>query len=123
MRMLVFLFLLGLWGLFSCSKQQKANPTLQMTSDEIVEALVQMYTVNAAININDIKYRDSTSNQYFKQIATMSGKSIDVIKSDFEKLQSMQDTLLVLQNRALDTLRVLQEKQLRLPSQTSPNLN
>ena len=121
--MLVFLFLLGLWGLFSCSKQQKANPTLQMTSDEIVEALVQMYTVNAAININDIKYRDSTSNQYFKQIATMSGKSIDVIKSDFEKLQSMQDTLLVLQNRALDTLRVLQEKQLRLPSQTSPNLN
>jgi hypothetical protein len=82
-----------------------------MTADEIVDALINMYSANASININDVGYRDSTSNVYFEQISKISGKSVDVIKSDFEKLQLMPDSLLVLQNRALDSLRVFQERQ------------
>lgn len=111
------------WGMTSCIKKQSEQPKLQMTSDEIVQALVQMYAVNAAININDIEFRDSTGNVYFEQIAVLSGRSVDVIKADFEKLQTMQDTLLVLQNRALDTLRAIQEKQLFKTTPFNQNLN
>ena len=111
------------WGMTSCIKKQSEQPKLQMTSDEIVQALVQMYAVNAAININDVEFRDSTSNVYFEQIAVLSGRSVDVIKADFEKLQSMQDSLLVLQNRALDTLRAIQEKQLFKTTPFNQNLN
>jgi len=111
---LIFMVCIG--AFFSCSKSQKSYPKLEMTADEIVNAIVQMYTVSAAINVNDEKYRDSTSAVYYQQVAKLTGKSIEVIKSDFEKLELMQDSLLILQNRAMDTLRMMQERNLQSPN-------
>lgn len=118
-----FIVVLIFLGMMSCGKKEKMYPKLEMTPDEIVHAMVQMYAANAAIHINDVKYRDSTSNKYFAQVAQLTGKSIEVIRSDFDKLQSMPDSLLVLQNRALDTLRTIQENQLFKPSKISIGLN
>ncbi len=81
-----------------------------MSADEIVHAMVEMYTINAAVNINDVVFRDSTSAVYYEQLSKISGKSVTVIREDFEKLLLMPDSLLVLQNRALDTLRAIQDK-------------
>lgn len=97
---------------YSCGKAKKNYPKLEMNADEIVHVLAQIYIANAAININDVSLRDSTSQVYFEQISKLVGKPIDIIKSDFEKLQLMPDSLLVLENRALDTLRAIQERQL-----------
>lgn len=101
---------IGILFLFSCSKKQKDLPELSMTPDEIVNILVDLYTINAAVNLNDVVYRDSTSEKYYNQLAEISGKPVQSIKSDFEKLLLMPDSLMVLQNRALDTLRTLQDK-------------
>jgi hypothetical protein len=110
MRHLSFIILfVAAW---SCGKQKSDQPKLELTADELVFAIVQLYTTNAAININDATYRDSTSQVYFEQIAKIVGKPIDVIKSDLQKLQSMPDSLLVLENRALDTLRAIQQNQI-----------
>ena len=81
-----------------------------MSADEIVECMVNMYTVNAAININDLSFRDSTTVKYYEQLSKISGKSVTTIKQDFEKLLLMPDSMLVLQNRALDTLRAIQDR-------------
>lgn len=110
MRPIVFIIIMMLSQ--SCGKDKKDYPKLEMSADEVVHALVQIYIANAAININDVSLRDSTARVYFDQISKLVGKPIDVIKSDFQKLQLMPDSLLVLENRALDTLRAIQESQL-----------
>lgn len=109
--------------IFGCAQNSARIPELQMTSEELVSALVQLYSANAAININDINLRDSTSKVYYKQIETIVGKPMDVIQSDLEKLKEMPDSLLVLQSMALDTLRAIQEKQLLKPKGISIGLN
>ncbi|MBK8886359.1 MAG: hypothetical protein IPN46_07305 [Saprospiraceae bacterium] len=98
-------------------------PKLEMTSDEIVHAIVQMYSVNAAVNISDFSFRDSISGVYLQQISKLTGHSIETIKSDFAKLQQMPDSLLVLQNRSLDTIRVIQERLLTRGSTSKFNIN
>lgn len=103
----IFIFLLFL---FSCGEKQKKSAKLSMSSDEMVDLLIDMYCINAAININDFTYRDSTTQVYYAQLSEISGKSMDDIKSEFEKLLLMEDSLAVFQNRALDTLRSWQEK-------------
>ncbi len=94
----------------SCKNGGKQYPQLSMSADEIVQCMVNMYTVNAAININDLSFRDSTTVKYYEQLSKISGKSVTTIKQDFEKLLLMPDSMLVLQNRALDTLRAIQDR-------------
>jgi hypothetical protein len=94
----------------SCKKGEKQYPDLSMSADEIVHCMVEMYTINAAININDFSFRYSTTAVYYGQLSKISGKSVTTIKQDFEKLLLMPDSMLVLQNRALDTLRAIQDK-------------
>lgn len=96
----------------SCDTKTVKLPELSMTDDQIISAMVNMYAANATLNINDPSFRDSTSEIYYKQVSNIAGLPIEVIRSDFEKLLMIPDTLLILQNRALDTLRMLQEKQL-----------
>ncbi len=94
----------------SCKNGEKQYPQLSMSADEIVHCMVEMYTVNAAININDFSFRDSTTLVYYEQLSKISGKSVATIKQDFEKLLLMPDSMMVLQNRALDTLRAIQDR-------------
>jgi len=96
--------------IFACKTGEKKYPALTMSQDEIVQAMVEMYTINAAININDVSLRDSTSAVYYDQLSAITGKSVNTIREDFEKLLLMPDSMLVLQNRALDTLRAMQDK-------------
>lgn len=118
----IWVMLVGLC-FFSCAKKNNDVPKLEMTSDEIVHAIVQMYSVNGAVNINDFSFRDSISGVYLQQISKLTGHSIETIKSDFAKLQQMPDSLLVLQNRSLDTIRVIQERLLTRGSTSKFNIN
>lgn len=118
----IWVMLVGLC-FFSCAKKNNDVPKLEMKSDEIVHAIVQMYSVNAAVNINDFSFRDSISGVYLQQISKLTGHSIETIKSDFAKLQQMPDSLLVLQNRSLDTIRVIQERLLTRGSTSKFNIN
>jgi hypothetical protein len=92
------------------------TPGLEMNSDDLVQVMIQLYMVSAALNINDIKYRDSTALIYYGQVAKITGRSMETIKSDFEKLQLMPDSLILYQGRALDSLRLMQERGFVRPS-------
>lgn len=120
MKIVNFVFLILCIG---CAQSSTQNPKLQMTNDEIVNALIHLYSANAAVNINDINFKDSTSKVYFKQIETLVGKPMDVIQSDLEKLKEMPDSLLGLQARALDTLKAIQGRQILKPQTISIGLN
>ncbi|MBK8518903.1 MAG: hypothetical protein IPL55_22255 [Saprospiraceae bacterium] len=100
----------------SCQSDSKNANTLTLTNDELVQAMVEMYAVNAALNTNDASFRDSTSQIYYNKVADITGKPYSVIKSDFEKLLLMPDTLLLIQSRALDTLRSLMERTMKSPA-------
>ena len=107
---------------FSCSPK-KVDTKLTMTDDEIVHAMVQMYTANAAWNLNDISYQDSTKEKYYEDVAKIVGRPMSDIKTDFETLLQMPDSLLVLQGRALDTLRKMQENSFKIQSTVKPAIN
>ncbi len=111
-----------IWILSSCQTNTK-NQKLIMTDDEIVNAMVQMYTANAAWNLNDISYQDSTREKYYTDISKLLGRPISEIKTDFETLLLMPDSLLVLQSRALDTLRQMQENSFNRPAVIKPEIN
>ena len=83
---------------------------LSLTNDQLVHAMVEMYTINSAFNINDPSFRDSTSIIYYKKVYENTGLSPQLIREDFEKLMKMPDSLLMIQGRALDTLRYLMDK-------------
>jgi hypothetical protein len=116
--LILFFFILS-----GCANKKTNDSSLEMTKEELVSALIQLYTVNAAININDVDLRDSTSQVYFKQMESIVGKPMDVIRSDIEKLRTMPDSLLVIQGIALDTLRAIQERQLLKTTNISIGLN
>ncbi|MCE2789151.1 MAG: hypothetical protein LW630_04480 [Saprospiraceae bacterium] len=97
-------------GLFMACSSEKPPLKLRLTHDQIVHAIVDMYSMNAALNLNDIVYRDSISNEYYSQFEKINGVPSEVIRSDLELLLQYPDTLVKLENRALDTLRVLLEK-------------
>jgi hypothetical protein len=107
---------------FSCSPN-KVDSKLIMTDDEIVHAMVQMYTANAAWNLNDISYQDSTKEKYYEDVAKIVGRPISDIKTDFETLLQLPDSLLVLQSRALDTLRKMQENSFKIQTTVKPAIN
>lgn len=107
---------------FSCSPK-KVDSKLIMTDDEIVHAMVQMYTANAAWNLNDISYQDSTKEKYYEDVAKIVGRPISDIKTDFETLLQLPDSLLVLQSRALDTLRKMQENSFKIQTTVKPAIN
>jgi hypothetical protein len=108
---------LCLAGVFMSCKPKEQTHKLYLSPDQIVQSLVDVYTANAATNMNDISFQDSTRIVYYSQIAQMSGLKVEDIQADFELLLTMPDTLIVYQNRAIDTLRMLQDKaQTKMPS-------
>ncbi|MBK9733509.1 MAG: hypothetical protein IPO92_00510 [Saprospiraceae bacterium] len=106
----------------SCGKKNKSS-LLNMTNDELVKAMVDMYCVNAALNISDTQSRDSIKQIYYAQLNQITGKSIEDIRTDFDKLLLMPDTLVMLQNRALDTLRLMQDRSMTMPTPVSLGIN
>lgn len=100
----VFLLILG------CGKSTKSYPKLEMSTDEIVDALVQIYTINAANELNYTGIRDSMSLVYIEQVSDVTGLPISVIRSDIDKLKMMPDSLFILQSIALDTMRSIYER-------------
>lgn len=103
-----------LFCLTGCVNKQKKFPEMEMSADEIVQAMINAYTVNAAIQLNDISVRDSVSDVYFNQMSKYTGRTPAFLRSEFEKLLLMPDSMIILQNRALDSLRLMQEKSLQI---------
>jgi hypothetical protein len=86
------------------------SPKLILTNDELVKAMVELYTINAALEIDDLTLRDSLSAVYLRKVADITGHSPEIIRNDFDKLILMPDSLLMIQGRALDTLRILTDR-------------
>ena len=105
-RIIYIMCLLSL--LPSCIDNNKVDQ-LSLSNDELVHALVEIYTLQAAQNLNDLVYRDSMANIYYAIVAQNIGRPVELIRKDFEKLVNMPDSMVVLQSRALDTLRHLQD--------------
>jgi hypothetical protein len=103
-----------LFYLMGCVNTQKELPEMEMSADEIVQAMINAYTVNAAIQLNDISVRDSVSDVYFNQMSKYTGRTPAFLRAEFEKLLLMPDSMIFLQNRALDSLRLMQEKSLQV---------
>lgn len=101
---------------FSCNNKSTVVPELTLTNDQIVQVLVDIYCAKAAVELNDLNVRDSVHRLYFKQVSESIGQPMEVIETDFEKLRLMPDTLILLQNRALDTLRTMLDKANQQPS-------
>lgn len=101
-------FLVFLLLVCGCRHEKKTVPQTTLTHDEIVKAIVELYTVNAALDINDAAFRDSTASVYFTQVSKILGRPAEVIREDFRILSAYPDTLMALQSKALDTLRELQ---------------
>jgi len=93
----------------SCGSE-KPPLRLRLTDDQIVRAIVDMYSVNATLNLNDIVYRDSLAKEYYAQFEKINGVPAEIVRGDLELLLQYPDSLVKLENRALDTLRVLLEK-------------
>lgn len=106
---------LGLSIFLFVSCGYKKNNELVLTNDELVHAMVQLYSINAALELNDASLRDTMSGVYFKKVSELTGHPTEIIKNDFDKLIQMPDTLLMIQGRALDTLRALMEKNIATP--------
>lgn len=98
-----------LFFVLGCGKPKKKYPKLEMSTEQIVNVLVQIYSVNAANELNDPSVRDSMANVYMDQISKMTGISVDVIRSDMDKLKTMPDSLFILQSAAMDSLRAVYE--------------
>jgi len=103
------IFIIGIISFLpSCIEKNKVTQ-LSLSNDELVHAMVEMYTLQASLNLNDIDYRDSMANIYYSKVAENTGRSAEFIRNEFEKLVLMPDTLVMIQSRALDTLRYLQD--------------
>ena len=94
----------------SCGKPKKKYPKLEMTREQVINVLVQVYSVNAANELNDSAVRDSMANIYMDQVSEITGIPVSVIRSDLDKLRKMPDSLFVLQSAAMDSLRAVYEK-------------
>lgn len=96
--------------ILGCGKSNKSYPKLEMSTEQIVDALVQIYTINAANELNNTGVRDSMSLVYIEQVSEVTGLPISVIRSDIDKLKMMPDSLFILQSIALDTMRSIYER-------------
>ena len=103
-RILAFIFLTSM----GCRQDRKAGPQTTLSRDQLVKAIVELYTVNAALKISDLSLRDSMSSVYYNQVSKILGQPAEVIREDFRILSAYPDTLMLLQSKALDTLRELQ---------------
>jgi hypothetical protein len=119
--MRLFILIAIIIFLVSC-KSKPPQYDIKMSHAEIVKILVEMYSMNAAVAINDVTYRDSTHRIYFDQFGKFSGKNQDEAKRVFDQLLQHPDTLIMLQNIALDTLRKISDTRGR-PFQNIPMMN
>jgi len=104
----------------ACNKTEK--PKLTLSEEKIVNLLVDLYIIKSTIATNHPDYQDSTRLIYFEQLSNIHGISISEIKLNLEELTKDPDSLMILQNRALDTFRIYQEQQFE-PQNTGQLIN
>jgi hypothetical protein len=88
--------------------------------DTLVSIMIDLYSLKAAINMNHPSLQDSTSKVYYEQMQSIYGYTPDEIKHNLELLSTDIDSMMILQNRALDSLRLYNEK--RYQSQYSSGI-
>ncbi|MBK9255244.1 MAG: hypothetical protein IPM42_07145 [Saprospiraceae bacterium] len=102
--------------LVACKKDN--TPKLTIPEDKLVMMMVDMYTIKATVQMNHESYKDSTRSAYYSQMEKIYNFPVSEIKKNFEELAKNQDSMMIIQNRAMDTIRVLQERNLKT---TPPN--
>jgi hypothetical protein len=83
-----------------------------MSRDQIVQSLVDISLVNGAVQLTDPRYRDSLL-EIYTNIIYSNGKDPKEIRRNLTILMDYPDTLLHFQNIALDSLRAIQERQIK----------
>jgi hypothetical protein len=100
---LIYVIFLG------CSSEVK-NPSLTMDSADIVHAMVQIATINGVLEVSDASLQDSLFQHYKTEMEHLTQKEYEEVMYNLRVLETMPDTLILLQTQALDTLRKLQNK-------------
>jgi hypothetical protein len=111
-KIMIYVFILMLF--IGCKTDDSIDMGLSMTHNELVNALIDLATINGATNLNEISAKDSLAQLYFSKIEMTTGHNIVEIRRNLDILIKYPDTLLMLQNRALDTLRAMQERELKI---------
>lgn len=94
--------------LISCwENKNNMDKRILSTSDQ-VKLLVDLYLIDATIDLSQVVHRDSIKATYLEYLNTTKGYSSELITYNLEYLKNNPDTLVHIQNIALDTLREIQ---------------
>lgn len=75
--------------------------------------MVDYYTIQSAVTLSDKSKRDSLYKDFTEKYAAQHQISLAEIQKELKTLESYPDSLIVFQNIALDTLRIIQENIIR----------
>ncbi|MEZ4910216.1 MAG: hypothetical protein R2774_05090 [Saprospiraceae bacterium] len=98
---------------FAASCQVKKHETVHFDRDKIVHFLVDFYTIQSASALSDKSKQDSLYREYAEKYAIQHNISLNEIQKELKNLEFYPDSLIVFQNMALDTLRMIQEEIIR----------
>lgn len=113
----LILIILILWG---CKSSDKVNLTIP--EDTLVKIMTDIYAIKSAVNLNHPSYKDSTALAYFDQLSKVYGYTPEEIQRNLESLALDIDSMIIIQNMALDTLRVFNERRYQTQYSTG-NIN
>src|SRR5690606_7845579 len=101
---------------FACSQNNKSFD-LPMEKQKFISLLADVYVADEMNKMNDETIQDSMKGIYMEQVAKIHNLSVDQVNEYLIWINNFPDSLLTFQNRAIDTIRMIQDA-----SYTSQNL-
>lgn len=101
--------------IFGCNNKKSFD--LPMEKQKFISLLADVYIAEEMSKANDETIQDSMKGIYMEQVAEIHNLSVDQVNEYLIWLNSFPDSLLTFQNRAIDTIRRIQDA-----SYTSQNL-
>jgi len=100
---------------FACNNNKSFD--LPLEKQKFISLLADVYIADEMNKMNDETIQDSMKGIYMEQVAKIHNLSVDQVKEYLIWLNNFPDSLLTFQNRAIDTIRRIQDA-----SYTSQNL-
>lgn len=94
--------------LWACTPPEPRQIT-SIDEETTVRLLIDLYTIDAANELNDVVFRDSMRYVYYDMLAHKYNLPYQSIDNHFRWLASQPDSFVVLKSRALDSIRVITE--------------
>ena len=88
-----------------------------MEKQKFISLLADVYVADEMNKMNDETIQDSMKGIYMEQVAKIHNLSVDQVNEYLIWINNFPDSLLTFQNRAIDTIRMIQDA-----SYTSQNL-